>query len=442
MAISVKQAFGYGGVVALLLAGMLLPVQATAQQSIVPMQLSFSDPGARSMGLGGAFVGLADDATAAISNPAGLTQLLKPEVSIEARHWSHSTPYTHNGRIENLPSGNGIDDTVGIHRLSSEYSTSGISFLSFAFPVGKWTLAFYRHELADLEFMGETQGLFGGGTVCCQVREYDQRVTSDLEIVSYGVATAYRLSDRVDLGLGVVYTDASVQTSAAQYSTDDDTLASIFGPNSYLPERSIVSERGSINDADWALTGGLLWRLSDSWSIGGVYRQAPEFKINTEAIAGQLIDFGVPPGNVLARNVGHPVEFPDSYGLGFAYRAASGRLTISFQWDHVTYSNIAQSLELDDQTVDDIDTLHLGAEYVFIDSTPIIALRLGTWLEPDHQVYATIDDPFLQALLPQGDDDVHFSAGLGLAMNRFQVDFAFDFADHVDTFALSAVFNF
>jgi hypothetical protein len=86
--------------------------------------------------------------------------------------------------------------------------------------------------------------------------------------------------------------------------------------------------------------------------------------------------------------------------------------------------------------------LHLGAEYVFIDSTPIIALRLGTWLEPDHQVYATIDDPFLQALLPQGDDDVHFSAGLGLAMNRFQVDFAFDFADHVDTFALSAVFNF
>jgi len=442
MAISVRQWFGQPGVQLLLMAGFLTPITAGAQQSIVPLQLSFSDPGARSMGFGGAFVGLADDATAAISNPAGLTQLLKPEVSFEARHWSHSTPYTHNGRIENLPSGIGIDDTVGIRRVSSEYSTSGISFLSFAFPVGNWSLALYRHELANLEFTGETQGLFGGGTACCQVREVDQRVTSDLEMVSYGFSTAYRVGDRLNLGLGLVYTDASVQTSAAQYSSDDDTIPGIFGPNSYLPERSIIGERGSIDDAAWTLSGGLLWRLSDSWSIGGVYRQGPEFKIDNEAVAGQLIDFGVPPGSVLAQVFGHPVEFPDTYGLGCAYRAASGRLTISFQWDHVEYTNISESLELDDQTIDDIDTLHLGAEYVFIDSSPIIALRLGTWLEPDHQVYATIDDPYLQALLPQGDDDVHFSAGLGLAMKRFQVDFAVDFADRLDTFALSAIYNF
>ena len=37
---------------------------------------SFSNPGARSLGMGGAFVGLADDATAAYTNPAGLTQLV------------------------------------------------------------------------------------------------------------------------------------------------------------------------------------------------------------------------------------------------------------------------------------------------------------------------------------------------------------------------------
>jgi hypothetical protein len=38
------------------------------------------------MGFGGAFVALADDATAAFANPSGLVQLTKPEVSIDVRH--------------------------------------------------------------------------------------------------------------------------------------------------------------------------------------------------------------------------------------------------------------------------------------------------------------------------------------------------------------------
>ena len=442
MAMRVDRPPTQAGVLILLLAGLLMPIDAWAQQSIVPLQLSFSDPGARSMGFGGAFVGLADDATAAIANPAGLTQLLKPEFSLEVRNWSHSMPFTEGGRLENLPSGNGIDTTVGLRTTTSEYSVSGISFLSFAYPTGKWTFAFFRHELANLEFFGETQGFFSGGTDCCQVREVDQRVWSDLEMVSWGLSTAYRISDRVDLGLSVIYNDASMQTGATQYLADDDTLAGIFGLNSYLPERSVVGERSTSNDADWTLTGGILWRLTESWSIGGVYRQGPEIKIDVEAVAGQAVDLGVPPGSVFFQAFGHPVEFPDTYGLGIAYRAPSGRLTISFQWDHVEYSSISSSLQLDDQTIDDINTLHLGAEYVFLDSTPIIALRLGSWLEPDHQVRATIDDLFLQAILPPGDDDVHFSAGLGVAMQRFQIDLALDFADRVDTVSLSAIYNF
>lgn len=443
MAISVKQAFGHGGVVVLLLVVLLLPGASRAQQSVVPLQLSFSDPGARSMGFGGAFVGLADDATAAIANPAGLAQLIKPEVSIEARHWSYSIPYTEGGRLENLPSGHLLDDTNGIRRSTSEYSVNGFSFLSFAYPAGNWTFALFRHELADLEFSAETQGLFSGGTSCCQIREVDQRVASDLEAVSWGLSIAYRINDRVDLGLGVVYNDVSLQTSATQYIQDDTTFEGLFGPNSYFPESSVAGESSKSDSSDWTLSGGFLWRLSESWNLGGVYRQGPEIKLDVEAFAGQAIDLGVPPGGLLFQAFGHPVEFPDTYGIGFAYRAPSGRLTVSFQWDHVEYSSIAASLQLDDQTIDDINTLHLGAEYVFLDSTPVIALRLGSWFEPDHQVRATtIDDPYLQALLPPGDDDVHISGGLGLATKRFQIDFAMDFADRVDTLALSAIYNF
>src|ERR1700741_2906158 len=46
-------------------------------------QFNFNNPGARALGMGGAFVAVADDATAVIANPAGLTILQRPEISAE-----------------------------------------------------------------------------------------------------------------------------------------------------------------------------------------------------------------------------------------------------------------------------------------------------------------------------------------------------------------------
>jgi len=441
MAIRIERLSSHVGVLILLLVQLLAPAGVSAQQAIVPLQFSFSDPGARSMGFGGAFVALADDATAAFANPAGLVQLLKPEVSIEGRSWSYSSPYTVGGRLEGLPSGNGIDTTVGLRTAESDADVTGLSFLSLAYPKGNWSLAFFRHELSNLEFFSETQGLFGGSD-CCPIREFDQRATSDLEIVSYGFSTAYRISDKLDLGLGLVYYDADIEANVTQFLWDEDSPESFFGPNSYLQERMLISVRSFADDSDWSLTGGVLWRLSPNWSIGVVYRQGPDIQNGIEGIAGEAGDFGVPPGEVIGLASAAEVEFPDIYGLGFAYRAPNGRLTVTFQWDHVKYSSIVASLELDDQMVDNADELHLGAEYVFLGSTPIIALRLGTWWEPDHQLRATIDDPLLRALLPPGEDEMHYAAGLGVAMRSFQIDLGVDFADRLDTVSLSAIYSF
>jgi len=94
-----------------------LPVQA--QGGPTTLQFSFSNPGARSMGFGGAFIGLADDATAAFANPAGLVQLVRAEVSLEGRRWSYDTPFTEGGRASGLPTGVGIDDVAGLRIGSS-----------------------------------------------------------------------------------------------------------------------------------------------------------------------------------------------------------------------------------------------------------------------------------------------------------------------------------
>ena len=421
---------------------LLMPICASAQQPIVPLQLSFSDPGARSMGFGGAFIALADDATAAFANPAGLVQLLRPEVSVEGRKWSYSTPFTEGGRAEGLPSGVGIDNMAGLRTVNSEVDITGLSFLSLAYPIGNWSLAFFRHRNANLRFFSETQGLFGGGSDCCQTRFVDQRATSELDFVSYGFSVAYQINDQFDLGLGLVYYDASLDATVTQFLPDDESLESMFAPNSYLPERSLLSQRNFFDDSEWTLTGGLLWRLSESWRIGGVYRQGLETGFAIEVRAGEAIDYGVPPGDLLAIASGGPIEFPDIYGLGIAYQAPNGHVTVSFQWDRVKYSSIPASIGVDDQTINDADQLHLGAEYVFLGSTTIVAVRLGTWLEPDHQMRATTDDPLVRALLPHGKDDIHYAVGLGIAVQNLQIDLAVDFADRADTVSISAIFNF
>ncbi len=430
------------GLLVLLFVELLAPAGVAGQQPIVPVQLSFSDPGARSMGFGGAFVALADDATAAFSNPAGLVLLVEPEVSIEGRRWSYSTPFTESGRVEGLPSGFGIDTTVGLRTAISEDVASGLSFLSIAYPKGDWSIAFFRHQLAKFRFLGETQGLFAGGTDCCQIRLLDQRVRTDLDVVSYGLSGAFRVNERFDVGLGLVYHDASLTSMATLSFVDEDSLESLFVPNSYLSERSLLERSFTVEDSDWTVTVGFLVRLSNRWRIGGVYRQGPELEAVFELIAGEAIDFGVPPGGVLERSLAEAVDFPLAFGLGCAYQAPGG-LTVSFQWDRVEYSSIVQSLRIEDQTVDDVEELHLGGEYVFLSSTPVVAVRVGVWLDPDHQLRAAAtDDPVLRGLLPRGDDETHYAVGLGVAFPSFQLDFGIDVADRVDTASLSAIYNF
>jgi hypothetical protein len=115
----------------------LVPLVSTAQEAPPSLEFSFSNPGARSMGLGGAFVALADDATAAFANPAGLVQLVRPEISLELRRRRFKTAYTSGGRALGPPTGWGIDTFDGIRTAISEETTSGVSFLSFVYPGSK-----------------------------------------------------------------------------------------------------------------------------------------------------------------------------------------------------------------------------------------------------------------------------------------------------------------
>lgn len=417
-------------------------VAQDSPQPILATQFSFSNPGARSLGLAGAFVALADDATAAWANPAGLVQITRPEVSVEGRYWEYSTPFVVGGRVTGEPSDVGLDTVSGLRTKDSESDATGLAFLSFVYPAERWSVAVYRHVFANLETQGETEGLFGGGTDCCVIRYLDQRNRSLLDIVSYGLSAAYRIADSFSLGLGLVYYDSRLEIQSDLYFWDDleDPLGS---GTSYLPGRLVLGQLLFVDDQSFDLSGGFLWKINSKWSLGGRYREGPTLSMKGVATVGHILDLGVPPGTVVELGFEEEAEFPDNYSLGVAYRSGDGRLTVGFEWDRVTYSDALQSLGLDDQGIDDADEIRLGGEWAFLQSRPLLALRAGTWHDPDHQTQANQNaNDFERALVRGGEDELHFSIGLGAAFESFQIDGALDFSDSVNTASLSAIYSF
>ena len=418
----------------------VLAAASAGAQGPVIFELSFSNPGARSLGFGGAFAALADDATAAFANPAGLVQLTVPEVSAEGRAWSYATPYVAGGRFSGEPSGAGLDTVSGPIREISSRDLEGLSFLSFVYPRRRWSLALYRHQLASFEFRGETQGLFGlpnFGAPGVQ-RDFSHRTAQDFDVTSHGLAAGFRVSDALALGVAVVHFDTALSLTLDEYWIEELTFESFFGPVPFLPEGLVVSSTLTIDDADWGFTAGVLWRPWERFTAGGFFRQGPELEMALEQLAGPLNNRDLPPGAVLEAST--PIGLPDVYGLGIAWHAAGGRLTVTGEWDRVEYSTLLDSFNVEvDQEVDDGDELRLGGEWVFLGSRPLVAVRLGIWLDPDHRLRSTSDELSSRVLNPRGEDELHLAAGFGIAFPRFQ---AVDFSELVDAASISAIYRF
>ena len=414
-----------------------LQVSGAFAQALVTLELSYSNPGARSLGFGGAFVALADDTTAAYANPAGLVQLTRPEISMEGRSWSYSTPFVFGGRASGAPTGIGIDTTPDLRWGESTADFTGLSFLSYVYPLKRWSLAIYRHQLARYASSYTTDGLFAEGSTYLDTdRWIDRPGSTDLDVVSWGFAAARRINDSLSLGLTLTYIQVDLDLETTAYLHDDDTLEAFFSANSYLPERIAWRTWTQAHDSTFGLALGLLWRATERWSLGGFVRSDPDVSALWVGEPGPAAS----PENPRQWRFTGEWGFPAALGLGCAYTSPGGHLTVSFEWDHVFYSSLFEGDP--DEAMPDADELHLGGEYAFLRSRPVLALRAGVWLDPDHRVRATLGDDLFLAVLPPGSDELHYTFGLGAAFERFQIDLGVDFSDIRDTLSLSAIYSF
>lgn len=427
----------------LLLPALIFTGTAAAQEEAPPVvEFSFSNPGARSMGFGGAFVALADDATAAFANPAGLVNLVEPEVSIEGRVWAYATPAVEGGRGFGPATGQGLDLISGLQIGESTAELGGVSFMSLVYPRGDWSFAFYRHQVANYEFAGDTMALFFGpwpGFPGSRARSWDYRRAMNLEIASYGLSTGYRVSDDLSLGLGLSYFDTDLLLRLESFAFAEEGEAWWAAQSFFVPELLVTDWTLESKDSGWGFLAGFLWRISERWNLGMVYRQGPEVRGSIEERAGPM--HREVPADTVTLTASGDLKLPGVFGLGAAYRSRDGRLTVSFEWDRVGYSSLLNDAD-PGLVLEDVDELHLGAEYVFPLSRSVLAVRLGGWLDPDHRIDYRGGSYVSEALHVPGEDEVHLAAGLGAVFKKLQLDLGVDVSDPVSTVSLSTIYSF
>jgi len=207
------------------------------------------------------------------------------------------------------------------------------------------------------------------------------------------------------------------------------------------------------------------------WSLGVAFRQGPEFEYDAINRSGFLREtiFGEPRGTVLANQKAR-FNVPDVIAVGLAFKP-SDSIRVTFDYNRIGYSSLAESVisifepeeeftaaeraALEGLSVDDGDVFRLGFEYLLIglgcpgskDKSCSVGVRLGAWLDPDHKVRFAAEpglDVVTRAQAIQflgGDDELHFTAGVGYVFKRFQIDAAVDLSQAVDTLSLSAIFR-
>jgi long-subunit fatty acid transport protein len=369
--------------------------------------------------MGGAFLGRADDSTAAFANPAGLTNLFSPEFAAEFRFNGYSTPYTSGGAF---PDPNRSDDSSNANNLS---------YLSFVYPKEKWVFALYRQEFMDFnsDFNSDAITLTEGGGITLPTTN-----SVDVNIVNYGFSTAIRLSDRWSLGASLSYFDYKMDADTQRYL--DDFVA------------NHQTQRGS--DNSWGVTVGALFRATERFSVGFVYRVAPDFTTQHEQV--------VPGASFLDFSRDYKFEIPDVYGIGFSFQP-NDNLTFNFDIMELRYSQLASPVFwafedpatasgqeiVDGMKISNGTEFHLGGEYV-LKNKPI-ALRAGVWHDPDHTLSysgpeTTLNQRANAVFFPDGSSQTHFSVGFGFFLSSFQMDFAADFSNRQDTYSISGVYRF
>jgi long-subunit fatty acid transport protein len=377
----------------------------TIQTVEIPSSPNPVGSGARALGMGSAFIAVADDATAASWNPGGLIQLEKPEISSVGGFFH---------RIE--------DNDFGTNPEASGKQTvteANLNYLSAAYP---FTL-FNRNMIVSLNY----QRLFDftrewdfplaqstNGLSVNQDVDYDQSGN----LSALGLAYCIQVTPEFSFGFTFnIWQDWFGMNEWKQTTRQDGSGTFMGNPFNF---ESKSQDRFSFRGFNANANVGILWNITPKFTLGAVVRTPFTADLKRKSTFRSSIST-----TFISSTENEELDMPMSYGIGMAYRF-SDRLTVSAdvtrtEWDDFIFkdsegnkTSAISGRPKNDSDVDPTHTVRLGAEYLFMEPTYVIPLRGGIFYDP--------------APAEGSPDDFYgFSLGSGFAKGRFIFDLAYQY---------------
>jgi len=404
---------------------VLIP-QIVYSQSSQSVQVSGSPnpvgSGARALGMGGAFIGVADDATAASWNPGGLIQLETPEVSCVL---SYDKLYE--------------DRSFKVYAdASGKYSVSlyDINYLSVAYPFN-WlgrnmivslnyqTLYNFNKKHNYNYYYNNPAALIEGPRIT------NTEIDGYLKALSPAISVQITPTFSFGLALNWFHEDLGSEWDKDRY----DYLDGIWNGTMISTLETIYYEKFKFKTSanpfgfkDTSYTIGFLWNINKYITLGGVFKPKFTAEVDWEYgfwseqnIGGTIIITDPPPVKE-----DQELTMPASYGLGLACRF-SDQFTMDLDVYRTDWQDLVLRREngrklslftgLDNSLTDTKPThqVRLGGEYLFLlKNRYVVPVRGGVFYDPE----PTEDDP---------DSFYGFSLGGGIAVESFVFDMAYQY---------------
>jgi len=351
--------------------------------------LSLNSIGPRALGMGGAFVGLANDGSAIYWNPAGLSG----QASSVMGYYTGIMP-NNTYKLDAAA----VDATA----KSILHSTGGL----FAnYTMDKWAFGLGVYVPAGLGVEWEGSDLSNLTAPFTGPYEW----MTQIGVITISPAVAYQISEQFSLGLSVNinYGMFDMKRPGEPIDVTGDNVPDV------LPQYSEES-----TGLGYGVTLGLMWDINKQFSLGASFRSASAVSMSGTAEMAELN---------MESDFDRDITWPMWIAGGLAYRPMEC-LTLTLDAQYSQWSELGE-LTTDYETFpDEAGTFHLdwidatqirlGAEYMV---SKVSAIRLGYYYDP-----APAPDETLNILFPSSTNHV-LTAGYGYSNEKIFVDFGMEY---------------